>query len=296
MAAVKLFWDPEGKSLNSLGGTELLRITDGDTPYVSTAIRLLSIDTPEVHYPGNSDPARLDDNFAELAAWIAAGQAPLDDGLAAHLTPRLSAGNVGRRQKEQGKAATQALQQLIDAKLSKPNGGKRQVYLHSGDETFDQYGRLLAYMAPYYDSDERATLSEKERATFNLLMVDAGWAATFPIYPSLPRYRDLVLLQECARDAVEQRRGIWADPATLTGYEFRMCYQLWDVARQLTKGKKLPSREREGWVDRYCVDMTTREIFEPAQYYRVAPYNRVFIWPRDVAEAVATLNLAPPET
>jgi len=48
------------------------------------------------------------------------------------------------------------------------------------------------------------------------------------------------------------------------------------------------------WVHRYCVDMTSREIFAPAEYYRVAPCDRLFLWPEDVPEAVARLNLEPP--
>jgi len=39
--------------------------------------------------------------------------------------------------------------------------------------------------------------------------------------------------------------------------------------------------------------MTTREIFEPQDYYKVLPYNRIFIWPEDVTEAVGKMNLVP---
>lgn len=294
MAKVQLFWDPEGRELNSLGTNKFLRITDGDTPYVSTAIRMLSIDTPEVHYPGSASPAKHDEKFQELLDWIMAGKAPIDDALAAHLRPRLSGGEVGTRQKQQGDSATGALDQLMTAKLTKPNGKQRELYIATSNPPFDQYGRLLAYIAPYYTEEERSALSDLERATFNLLMIDNGWAASFPIYPSLPKYRDLVLMQNRARDAFESKRGIWSDAATLTGYEFRMCYKLWDITRRLNKGERLRSYERNGWIERYCVDMTTREIFRPADYHRVAPYNRVFIWPGDVTDAVGKLNLTPP--
>jgi len=43
------------------------------------------------------------------------------------------------------------------------------VLLYAADEPFDQYGRLRAYMAPYYSRQELATLSPQERATFNLI-------------------------------------------------------------------------------------------------------------------------------
>ena len=294
MATVKLYWDPEGLQLNSLGSNAFVRITDGDTPYVSTAIRLLSIDTPEVHYPGTSDPAKHDAKFQELADWIKAGKVAISADLAAYLLPKLSTGRVGSLQKQQGVAATQALQQLIDTKLAKPNGGKREVFLAASNQPFDQYGRLLAYASPQYTEAERAALSEKERATFNFMMIDTGWAASFPIYPSLPKYRDLVLMQASAQDAMEQKRGIWADAATLAGYEFRMCYKLWDITSQLLSGVKLSNAQRNNWIDRYCVDMTSREIFEPKDYHRVLPCNRVFVWSADVSAAVAELNLVPP--
>jgi hypothetical protein len=37
--------------------------------------------------------------------------------------------------------------------------------------------------------------------------------------------------------------------------------------------------------------MTTRQIYEPQSYIKVEPYNRIFIWPEDVTEAVAKMNL-----
>ena len=58
MAPVKIFWDPTGTSVDTLGTDKFLRVTDGDTPYISMSIRMLSIDTPEIHYPGNTKPSR----------------------------------------------------------------------------------------------------------------------------------------------------------------------------------------------------------------------------------------------
>ena len=175
------------------------------------------------------------------------------------------------------------------------SGSKRSVFLRAADNAFDQYGRLLAYMAPSYSSKELASMTRKERATFNLLMVESGGAAPFPIYPSIPRYADLVMLQEVAKDAYENKRGAWSDPMTLTGYEFRMCVRLYEVTKKLVAGKKLSSRERYGWVTRFCLDMTTREVFYPQNYHKVLPYNRIFVWPENVAEAVGRMNLLPRE-
>lgn len=298
MSNIKIFWDPKGLELDSLGTKEYVRITDGDTPFVSMSIRMLSIDTPEVHYPGNQKPSKQDEHLAQLAAWIQAKEAPINDGLAKYLQPKLTTKRAGTLQEEQGKLATAKFQELLVNKLEKnPDGSerkpKRRVFLRSADQPFDQYGRLLAYMAPSYTAKELASMDYKDRATFNLLMIESGWAATFPIYPSIPKYYDLALLQKMAKDAYDKKRGIWANPLTLTGYEFRMCVKLYEVTKKRREGKKVSSSELYGWISRFCVDMTTREIFFPQDYYKVAPYDRIFVWPEDAAKATANMNLVP---
>lgn len=293
MSNVKIFWDPRGLELDALGRKKYLGATDGDTPYVSISIRMLSIDAPEVHYPGNQKPSKHNEKLAQLADWFHEGKAPTNDGLAEYLYPKLATRTAGTLQESQGESATTQFKNLLDEKLTRPSGSKRRVFLRSADQPFDRYGRLLAYMAPAYSSKELASMSRMERATFNLLMIKSGWAATFPIYPSLPKYVDLVLLQQVAKDAYDNKEGAWADPMTLTGYEFRMCVRLYDVTKKMVAGKRLTSRQRYGWVTRYCVDMTTREVFFPQNYYKVAPYNRIFLWPEDAVEATGKMNLLP---
>lgn len=244
MARLKLFWDPAGLELNAIGTNRFVRITDGDTPYVSMAIRMLSIDTPEVHYPGNQDPSRHDEKLAELAGWMQESKAPLHPGLASYLHPKVATGHAGTLQKQQAEAATAAFQKMLDLKLTKPNGEKRPLFLRTANEPFDQYGRILAYISPNYNEKEREGMSRQERATFNLMMVESGWAASFPIYPSLPRHADLLMLKEAAEEAFQNNREAWADPIMLTGYEFRMCYKLWEVTRKLVRGEALSSREK----------------------------------------------------
>ncbi|MEW5719175.1 MAG: thermonuclease family protein, partial [Chloroflexota bacterium] len=243
--------------------------------------------------PGTQKPSKQDANLKQLADWIQQGKAPIQDDLAKHLLPKIATGNAGTLQETQGTQATAEFTKLLDEKLTRPNGTKRRVFLRTANQPFDQNGRLLAYVAPSYSSTELQKMTRKERATFNLLLVDSGWAASFPIYPSIPGYLDLVMLQEAGKDAVEKKRGAWADPLTLTGYEFRMCVKLFAVTDKLVRGEKLSSAEKVGWIERYCVDMTTREIYYPQDYYRVAPYNRIFIWAKDVSDAVAKMNLVP---
>jgi len=104
---------------------------------------------------------------------------------------------------------------------------------------------------------------------------------------------DLVLLQKEAQKALTGKKGAWSDSKMLTGYEFRMCVRLHNVTKKLVAGKSLSSKERYGWVERFCVDMTTREVFYPQSYHKVKPYNRIFTWPDDVQEAVGRMNLLP---
>jgi endonuclease YncB( thermonuclease family) len=293
MSQVKIFWDPQGVELNTLGDNEYLRATDGDTPFVAMSIRMLSIDTPEVHYPGTQSPSKQDFNLKQLADWIQAGKIPIQDDLAKYLHPKLATGKAGTLQEVQGAQAKAYFEKLLVEKLTRPDGTKRRVFLRTADLPFDQNGRLLAYVAPSYSAAELQKMTRQERATFNLLLVDSGWAASFPIFPSIPSYLDLVMLQTAGKDAFGKKRGAWADALTLAGYEFRMCVKLFQTTDKLTRGEKLAPAERSAWIERYCVDMTTREIYYPQDYYRVAPYNRIFVWPQDVNQAVAKMNLVP---
>ena len=290
MSDVKIFWDPHGIELDSLGKKKYLRSTDGDTSYISVSIRMLSIDTPEVHYPGNSRPSKQDKNFKELAEWIVQGKAPVTEELGQFLLPKLETGTAGTLHESQGKRATEEFENIINEKLTKPNGKKRTVFIKAANENFDQYGRLLAYMAPSYTKKELSNIPFSDRSTFNLLMIKSGWAASFPIYPSIPKYEDLILLQQNGKDAFENRSGAWENDKMLTGYEFRMCVRLYETTRKIINKKPV---KKGSWITRYCVDMTTREIFSPQDYHKIKPYNRIFLWAKDVSSAVGKMNLLP---
>ncbi len=290
MSEVKIFWDPKGIELDSLGKKKYLRSTDGDTSYISVPIRMLSIDTAEVHYPGNSKPSKQNENFKKLAEWINQGKAPITEALGEFLLPKLETGHAGTLHEDQGKKATNEYENIISNKLMKSNGKKRSVFIKAADENFDQYGRLLAYMAPSYTKKELQSIPIVDRYTFNLLMIKSGWAASFPIYPSIPKYDDLILLQQNGKEAFENKKGAWENDKTLTGYEFRMCVRLYEVTRKIVNKKPVKTNS---WITRYCVDMTTREIFPPQDYHKIKPYNRIFLWAKDVSSAVGKMNLLP---
>lgn len=293
--ATKVFWQPAGFTLDQIGSKRLIDISDGDTPNIRMNVRLLSVDTPESSPMGLKvgDAPAL---FAELADWIAGGSSPVEPALAGHLVPRLRRADGVEpfaHHRAQGQAAKAAFKALVARRLRRPSGSLRPLFVRVADQPFDSYGRLLAYVAPEYAADERRTLSRRERATFNLELIDEGWAAPFVIFPSIPGEDDLPLLQAAGRDAVTQRRGAWADPLALAGYEFRACARLVDLMRKVKGGRAVGEAEWTGWIDRYCADLSTARLYAPQDYVRVEPWNRLFVWAADTRRAVAELNLEP---
>src|SRR5687767_3961386 len=82
---VEIFWQPAGLTMPNLGSRALVDVTDGDTPNVRMPIRMLSIDTPEVTARTPERAAAVDGEFAQLAAWIREGKAPVSRRFAEHL-------------------------------------------------------------------------------------------------------------------------------------------------------------------------------------------------------------------
>lgn len=291
MTDVQIFWDPKGLELDYVGDSKYSRHTDGDTLSITTNIRMLSIDTPEIHYEGK--PSNHDGKLKQLADWIYEARFPLSTRLSEHLHERLATGTAGTLQEQQGEKAKAELGRLVEEKLKKPGGKKRSVRLMAADEHFDKYNRLLAYVSPKYTPKERWAMSYREQVSFNFYMVESGWAAFFPVYPALPRHLDLVMFWEAAKAAYEGKKGAWADDLAIPGYEYRMCLRLYKEADKVVAGEKLRESNVYGCAHYFCADVTTREIFYPANYYKVLPYNRLFIRPEDVVDAVGKLNLQP---
>jgi endonuclease YncB( thermonuclease family) len=291
--AVQILWSSAGANLPSLGARALVDVTDGDTPNVRMPIRMLSVDTPEVTARTEARAAGIDQEFLQLAEWIGQRRAPISQPLAEFLVPKLAGG--GTRQFRQGKEASAFAKQNIQTRLTRPNGRKRNLFIRTADSPFDNNHRLLAYIAPDYSEAERRTMTRRERATFNLDLVEQGWAAPFVIYPSIPGELDLPLLLEAASDARSERspRGIWTDPQTLIAYEYRAMEKLFRITGRIVGGASLSYQEAHAWRERYCVDMRTRIVHGPEDWFRVALEYRLWIWPQDVSKAVSRLNLVP---
>lgn len=290
---IQIFWTPAGDNLPSMGSRSLVDVSDGDTPTIRMPIRMLSVDTPEVTARSDARAEKIDQNFLQLAQWIRDGKAPVTKTFADYIVPKLASGKAGTLQYTQGKAASEFFKQHIEARLTKPDGKKRNLFIRTADAPFDNYHRLLAYVAPDYSPKELSELSRLQRATFNLDLIGSGWATPFVVFPNIPGELDLPLYLHLATDAYDTKKGIWADALTLPAYEYRMCEKLYEISKDLADGKILRSADRYAWRSRYCADMRTRLLYGPEGYTQVPPPYRLWLWPNDVQKAVGALNLVP---
>lgn len=293
--SVEILWTPAGQNLPSLGSRALVDVTDGDTPNIRMPVRMLSIDTPEVTAGSNSKAARTDEEFLELAEWIRQGIAPVSKAFREYILPKLESGSGGTLQFNQGQQASEFYKAKSQERLTKENGRKRSLFVRSADVPFDDFGRLLAYVAPSYSKTERAQMTRRERATFNLDLIESGWAMPFVLFPSIPGELDLPLFLEVAVSAKESGAGQYAESLFLPAYEYRMCEKLHDITKKLVAGQNLSFPEQLKWRSRYCADMRTRRLFGPEDYTGIPEPYRLWIWPHDLQDAIGKLNLVPKE-
>lgn len=294
--SLSVFWRPEGFTLDTIRQKRFIKTVDGDSIDIRMPIRMLSIDTPEKSVTKTSSGLRrvdMETLMDPLADWIESGESPVVPALANHLLPRLRRPNAAQAQWDAGAAATAAHDAIVERRLTRPTGSKRAMFVRVADERFEKFGRLLAYLAPSYTSDELATMTRRERATFNFSFLASGWAASFIIYPSVPGERDLPMVQAEAKAAIDEGRGQWADPLALAGYEYRMVEGLTVLFKKVHAGNRVSDSDRTGWISRYCADIETGLLYPPQLYVLVPPWNRLFLWPEDVGTAVGRLNLTP---
>lgn len=294
LKTAQILWQPTGQNLPSLGSKSLVDISDGDTPNIRMPIRMLSIDTPEVTARSLKGASKIDKKFKQLATWIREGKAPVSQTFQEYILPKLENKAAGTLQYKQGKEASAYYKTKAEERLKKNNSTKRRkLFIRMAHPPFDHYGRLLAYVAPSYSYKERQTMSRHERATFNLDMIESGWAAPFILYPNIPGELDLPLFIETAVNAKALNKGQYQDPLSLPGYEYRMCEKLYDITKRIVAGETLSAQSKMAWRSRYCVDMRDRRLVGPEQYINIPEAYRLWIWPNDVAEAIGKLNLVP---
>lgn len=229
-----------------------------------------------------------------MVGWLKDGTAPVSASFRDYILPKLETVAAGSVQFEKGQAASAFYKAKIEERLTRPDSTrKRTLFVRSADDPFDNFGRLLAYVAPCYSKAERESMTCAARATFNLDLIDSGWAAPFVLFPSIPGELDLPLFLEHAVDAVDHARGRYANPVSLPGYEYRMCEKLHRIAKRIANGDSLSRPEQLAWRSRYCADMRSRELRGPEDYMSIPIAYRLWIWPDDVQRAIGLLNLIP---
>lgn len=291
---MKILWTPAGAEIPNLGSRALVDVTDGDTPNIRMPIRMLSVDTPEVTARSTGKAKEIDERFMELADWIENGHAPVKQSFADYILPKLKTGQAGSLQFDQGKQASAWFKKRTEDRLKRPGSGKqRALFMRTADSPFDKYHRLLAYVAPSYSKKERETMTRKERSTFNLDLIESGWAAPFIIFPNIPGELDLPLYLKASDDAINNSSGQYADTDSLPAFEYRACEKLYSITKSLIEGEKLHPRDRLAWRTRYAADMRDRTIYGPENYMSVPMQYLIWIWPQDVQKAIGALNLEP---
>lgn len=275
------------RNIRTATSKKLIKTSDGDTPIIEQPIRMVSCDTPEkAHYAGKpeiSQPKldrckqRLENGFYDT----------LPQELRDYLIERIT-NDAADKHISAGMDATMIFEGLLEQRLTKPSGSKRKTAVIPTGEIIDTYGRLLAYIAPWFDggpNDPLPPIDDPRRRTFNLDMIENGWAAFFPIYPSLPQNKDMNLAIAAAESAWNNKKGIWNKygDKVLVGYEYRMCIKL-SSADTSEKGIK-------DAFQRICIDLRTLNIVGKYGFHDIPPCYRLWIWEEDIEQAKIDLQL-----
>ena len=266
---------------------KLIHTSDGDTPIIEQPIRMVSCDTPEkAPYAGKPEVSqpkldrckqRLENGFYDT----------LPQELRDYLIKKIT-NDAADKHISAGMDATAIFESLLEQRLTKPSGSKRKTAVIPTGEIIDIYGRLLAYIAPWFgggQNDPLPPIGDPRRRTFNLDMIENGWAAFFPIYPSLPKNIDLNLAINAAESAWNNKEGIWNKygDKVLLGYEYRMCIKL---ASADTSENGIKDA-----FQRICVDLQTLDIVGKYGFHDIPPCYRLWIWDKDIKQAKIDLQL-----
>ena len=266
---------------------KFLRVIDGDSPVVEQSIRMVSCDTPEkARYAGKPETAqpkldlcreRLENGFYD----------DIPEALRNYFIDKLTP-DAAQRHIFAADDATKVLENLTAERLTRTDGKQRKMATIPTGELIDRYGRLLAYISPWYANTEKDPLppkSDPRRDTFNLNTIENGWAAFFPIYPSLPGNKDFNRAILAAETAWLEKRGAWAKYGEnlLLAYEYRACIKL---AKAENADEGINSA-----FQRVCVDLRSLKIVGKYGFYDVPPCYRLWVWLDDLEEAKESLNL-----
>lgn len=275
------------RPIRSARSRRFVRASDGDTPVIEQPIRMVSCDTPEkAIYAGgpNVSQPKLDDCRQKLQNGF---YDELPPSLRSYLISKLS-NDAAERHISASSRASQEFDTILTNRLTRPDGGLRSVATIPTGEFIDDYGRLLAYIAPWFSGSQTDPLPPRDhpdRRTINLDMIENGWAAFFPIYPSLPKNDDMNRAIAAAEAAWDQRRGAWDEfgETVLLGYEFRMCIKL-AAATSAREGIRKA-------FERICVDLRNMNEVGLFRFHSVPPCYRLWIWEKDITRARQDLGV-----
>lgn len=279
-------YDFSGKSVRP-SAKKLIRTSDGDTPQIEQPVRMVSCDTPEKSgYSGGIEKSQelLDVTKKRLQN----GFYKLNLNITNYLLTKLDH-NAAANHINAGILASTEFDKLLELRLTKSNGIKRKVAIIPVGEIIDSYGRMLAYISPWYSGDKGDEVPQKnspERRTFNIDMIENGWAAFFPIYPSLPKKDDFLIAINAAESAWKKRKGAWKEYGEnlLLGYEYRLCIKL---AKAKTNDGGLKSA-----FQRKCIDIRNMKNLGEFGFYQIDPCYRLWVWNDDINQATIDLSLS----
>lgn len=265
----------------------LFTISDGDTPTILQPVRMVSIDTPEKsHYAGKAETAQPKlDRCRQL---LLDGTYPaIPDTLRTYLVDRLDP-EAAARHIAAGEQASVEFDLLMRERLTRADGSQRPLATIATGEILDRYGRMLAYLAPWFSgsaSDPLPPRGDPRRRTFNLDMAANGWAAPFLIYPSLPGNADLNLFLDETRAAWRERRGAWRKYGRklLLGYEYRLAVKLGTETP--------PAKAMADAFQRVCVDVRKMRSVGLYGWAKVPPPDRLWFWATDAEKAIADMGV-----
>lgn len=266
---------------------QFVQSLDGDTIVIAQPVRMVSCDTPEnAKYAGNpivSQPKldkcrqRLQNGFYD----------EFPQSLRSYLIGKLT-NDAAERHINASRRASQEFNIILTNRRTRTDGELRSIATIPTGEIIDDNGRLLAYIAPWFSGSQADPLPPRDhpdRRTINLDMIENGWAAFFPIYPSLPQNDDMNRAIAAAEEAWERKRGVWDEfgEKVLLGYEFRMCIKL-----------GVADTQQEGIgkaFQRICVDLRNMSEVGLLGFDKVPPCYRLWIKKKDIAKARQDLGV-----
>ncbi|MDD7942905.1 thermonuclease family protein [Actinomycetospora lutea] len=268
----------------------LLRGVDGDTVNIDQAVRMVSIDTPESHLGGAAPTAQA--TLDRCRQRLENGDYDaIDTALREHLVERLTPDAAAKHLGAGARAGQEFARMRAERLVIDPGTGVGKVGIIVTGEVIEENGRLLAYVTPWLKAPLPPP-DDPRRRTFNLQLIETGWAAFFPIYPSLPRDADLNRAVRAAEDAWGRKLGVWDEfgEHVLLGYEYRACLKL-GAADPPNGPAPTPAERITQAFRRVCIDVRDRTILGLYGYHQIAPPHRLWIWQDDLDKARAVLDL-----